>query len=116
MTRGLDKNHDWTFGNGLNNYKTGDDEIAQNVKTRLLSFQNDWYLDEGAEIDWLTLLGQKNNEASIRAEVERVTLETDGVIRVNRVEVTVANRNASIIVEFDTINNENLTSEVSVNG
>lgn len=116
MTRGLDKNHDWTFGNGLNNYKTGDDEIAQNVKTRLLSFQNDWYLDEGAEIDWITLLGQKNNEASIKAEVERVTLETDGVIRVNRVDVSVANRNASIIVEFDTINNENLTSEVSVNG
>lgn len=116
MTRGIDKNHDWTFGNGLNNYKTGDDEIAQNVKTRLLSFKNDWYLDEDAEIDWLTLLGQRNNEASIKAEVERVTLETYGVIRVNRVEVTVANRNASITVEFDTINNENLISEVSVNG
>lgn len=116
MTRGIDKNHDWTFGNGLNNYKTGDDEIAQNVKTRLLSFKNDWYLDEDAEIDWLTLLGQRNNEASIKAEVERVTLETDGVIRVNRVDITVANRNASIIVEFDTINNENIISEVSVNG
>lgn len=116
MTRGLDKNHDWTFGNGLNNYKTGDDEIAQNVKTRLLSFENDWYLDEGAEIDWLTLLGQKNNKKAIEEEVYRVTMATDGVLRVNRVEVTVANRSASIIVEFDTINNEKLTSEVTVNG
>lgn len=116
MTRGLDKAHDWQFGNGLNNYKTGDDEIAQNVKTRLLSFRNDWFLDEDAEIDWLTLLGQKNNKSAIEAEVERVTQETDGVLRVNRVEVTVENRNASIVVEFDTINKENITSEVSING
>lgn len=116
MTRGLDKGHDWTFGNGLNNYKTGDEEIAQNVKTRLLSFENDWFLDEGAEIDWLTLLGQKNNKKAIEEEVYRVTMATEGVLRVNRTEVTVANRNASIIVEFDTINNENITSEVTVNG
>lgn len=115
MTRGIDKNKDWQFGNGINNYKTKDDEIAQNVVTRILSFENDWFLDEDAEIDWLTLLGQRNNKKAIEQEVRRVTIETDGVLRVNRVEVTVENRNASIVVEFDTINKENITSEVLLN-
>jgi len=116
MTRGLDINGDWQFGNGLNSYKNGDDEIAQNVKTRILSFENDWYLDEGAEIDWLTILGQRNNKKTIENEVRRVTMETDGVLRVNEVSITAANRTASIIVKYDSINNENLTSEVSING
>lgn len=115
MTRGIDKELDWQFGNGINNYKTKDAEISQNVVTRILSFENDWYLDEGAEIDWLTLLGQRNNQKAIEQEVRRVTIETDGVLRVNEVSITVANRNATIIVQYDTINNENLTSEVAVN-
>lgn len=115
MTRGLDLNMDFQFGNGLNNYKTKDAEISQNVITRILSFENDWYLDEGAEIDWLTLLGQRNNQKAIEQEVRRVTMETDGVLRVNEVSITVANRNATIIVQYDTINNENLISEVAVN-
>ena len=115
MTRGIDANKDWQFGNGINNYKTKDDEISQNVITRLLSFENDWYLDEGAEIDWLTLLGQRNNQKAIEQEVRRVTMDTDGVLRVNEVSITVANGNATIIVQYDTINNENITSEVAVN-
>lgn len=115
MTRGIDTNRDWQFGNGLNNYKTKDAEISQNVLTRILSFKNDWYLDEEAEIDWLTLLGQRNNQKVIEQEVRRVTIETDGVLRVNQVLITVANRNASIVVQYDTINNENLTSEVLLN-
>lgn len=115
MTRGIDLNRDWNFGNGLNNYTTKDDEISQNVITRILSFENDWYLDEDAEIDWFTLLGQRNNQKAIEQEVRRVTMETDGVLRVNEVSITVANRNASIIVKYDTINNENLISGVSVN-
>lgn len=115
MTRGIDSSSDWQFGNGINNYKTKDAEIAQNVVTRILSFENDWFLDESAEIDWLTLLGQKNNEKAIKQEISRVTSETYGVLRVNEVSITVANRNASIIVQYDTINNENLTSEVLLN-
>lgn len=115
MTRGINASRDWEFGNGLNSYRTKDAEISQNVITRILSFENDWYLDEGAEIDWLTLLGQRNNQKAIEQEVRRVTIETDGVLRVNEVSITVANRNTTIIVQYDTINNENLISEVAVN-
>ena len=38
--RKIDKNGDWTFGQGLGNYIKNDDEISQNVITRLKSFTN----------------------------------------------------------------------------
>ena len=41
----LDSNHDWTFGQSLANYARGSEAIAQNVVTRLLSWQRDWFLD-----------------------------------------------------------------------
>lgn len=38
ITRALDKNNDWTFGNSQQNYLTGKDAIAQNIKTRLREY------------------------------------------------------------------------------
>ena len=51
--RRLDKNHDWTFGQGFSNYATESDAIAQNVQTRLWSFANDWFLDLEHGLPWL---------------------------------------------------------------
>lgn len=114
--RGLDSNGDWTFGKGLANYKRNDSAISQNVATRLKSFKNDWFLDTDANIDWFSILGNKNNEQTIKLEVTRVVKATEGVLRVNSVEIVEvdADRRAVIEVDFDTINNKNLRERIGI--
>jgi hypothetical protein len=115
-TRALDSNDDWTFGKGIANYKTNDEEIAQNVKTRLRSFKNDWFLDIDANIDWFSILGNKNNEKTIISETIRVVKGTSGVIRVNSVDIASidSQRGATIYVDYDTINNKNIKTQIGI--
>ncbi len=113
--RKLDKNGDWTFGQGLGNYIKNDDEIVQNVTTRLKSFKNDYFLDTEQYIDWLNDLGTKGNEDLIISNIRRVVAETNGILRVNDVSLlNNTNRNATININFDTINNKNLTTQIGV--
>jgi len=113
--RKLDKNGDWTFGQGLGNYIKNDDEIVQNVTTRLKSFKNDYFLDTEQYIDWLNDLAFKGNEDLIISNIRRVVAETNGILRVNDVSLlNNTNRNATININFDTINNKNLTTQIGV--
>lgn len=80
--RRLDKNHDWTFGQGLGNYANDSEEIAQNVKTRLLSFENDWFLDLEHGLPWLEAMDKASRLADLEPTVKRTVLETEGVVRI----------------------------------
>ena len=51
------------------------------------SFKFDWLLDEDANIDWFNILGQKNNKNTIIENVKITTLNTDGVISVDNIEI-----------------------------
>ena len=97
IVAGLDSNNDWNFGRGLAVYKLDTDAIRQNVITRIKSFQGDWYLDQTAEIDWISLLGQKNAQTQILREIERVVLSTDGVV--NLLELNILSSSATIARE-----------------
>jgi len=113
--RKLDKNGDWTFGQGLGNYIKNDDEIVQNVTTRLKSFKNDYFLDTEQYIDWLNDLAFKGNEDLIISNIRRVVAETNGILRVNDISILDnTNRNATININFDTVNNKNLTTQIGV--
>jgi len=102
--RRLDKDGDWTFGNGQANYLRENDAILQSVTTRLKSFKNDWFLDSEANIDWFRLLGSKDTKDVILREVERVTLDTYGVVRIISIDISVPdNREATISISLDTI-------------
>lgn len=78
MIRTLDSNGDWTFGAGINNYATGNNEVAENIKTRLSSFLGDCFFDTGAGIDWFNLLGAKN-QVALQLAVAAVILNTANV-------------------------------------
>ena len=114
--RKIDNNSDWTFGQGLGNYITKDDEIAQNVVTRLKSFKNDYFLDNTQNIDWLNILGVKNNKSLVVNEVRKVVQQTDGIQRVNDVYLVLNDkRNAIIQINYDTMYNKNILKEVGIN-
>jgi len=102
--RRIDKNWDWTFGNGIANYATDNEAVLQNVATRIKSFKYDWFLDNEANIDWFKILSMKDNEDIIKSEIERVVLESEGVIRIKSLEITkLDNRRILIELILDTI-------------
>ena len=78
MIRTLDVNGDWTYGAGINNYSSGNAEVAENIQTRLLCFLGDCFFDTGAGIDWFNLLGSKNQFA-LQLAVAAVILNTANV-------------------------------------
>lgn len=102
---GLDSDNDWTFGRGLATYKTNKAAVVQSVTTRLKSFANDWFLDMSANIDWIGLTGQLGAQSRIIAEVERVVLSTNGVAKLDSIDVTDnrASRRATITIRYSTI-------------
>jgi hypothetical protein len=101
--RRLDKNSD------------ADEAILLNCKTRLMSFRNDWFLDQNQNIDWFTILGQKNNEETIINEVERVCLNSEGIVNVVSIDIVKStNRSASIEIVVNTIFSEALKLGVEI--
>jgi hypothetical protein len=115
--RRIDTNGDWTFGQGMANYAKDGEAVRQNVLTRLKSFQYDWFLDMDACIDWISILGNKNNAGIIRTEIRRVAQETEGVLAVNQVIINKvdANRRASITITITTIYDTQFTDTLEIN-
>lgn len=113
--RALDKNDDWTFGRGLVNYIDGHDAIVQKVICRIRSFKNDNPLNMDENIDWIKLLGERNKSDDILREVERVTLSTDGVVKINSIThvIDYTKRTAKILLDFETIYSSS-TEEVTI--
>lgn len=104
----LDKDNDWTFGRGRQNYISGGIAIAQKVKTRVRSFSNDNPLNMEDNIDWIYLLSEKNTEQETLREIERVVLATDGVMRIIELSMTVnkATRHQVIELRIETVFDE----------
>lgn len=113
---GLDKDGDWRFGRGLASYISRGDAVRQNVVTRIKSFRSDFFLDVDACIDWIDLLGRRETKEEIMRAIERVTLATDGVTTITKLEIEVktSTRNATIMLAFGTIFDDAFTEEIII--
>lgn len=97
----IDSNLDWTFGKGRANYITESELVRQNVLTRIKSFQFDWFLDTTAHIDWMTILGNRDNEKQVIDEIRRITLSTLGVAIIKELSVeAIEARKATIRLKY----------------
>lgn len=106
---------DWTFGQGLANYADKSEAIRQNVVTRIKSFKRDWFLDDSANIAWFDILSSKSNKQTIIREIERVTLATEGVQSITKLDVSgITNREAVVELSFTTIFDDNFTETVGI--
>lgn len=75
----LDSNGDWTFGASLNDYKSANNAVAQNIQTRLLSFLGNCFFDAGAGIDWFTFLGGSKNILDLKLAIQTTIINTENV-------------------------------------
>ncbi len=56
------------------------EEVAQRVKTRLLVFKEEWFLDEREGMPWFQdILSKPMDQGFVESEMKRVILETEGV-------------------------------------
>lgn len=99
--RNLDPSGDWQFGKGKGDYVDQNAAIGLNIKTRILSWVGDWFLDQKAGIDWTNRLGSKSQRGLLETDLRRIILQSEGV---------------TAIVEFDTFQEgRNFTANYSVN-
>ena len=113
--RNLDGNHDWTFGIGQNNYVSGNQEIEVNIKTRVLSFLGDCFFAPEEGIDYWNLLDY-NRQNELENSIMSVIAETNGVQKVNNVEVLMgANRKLTLQYDVFTIYSTTLNAIIPIN-
>lgn len=86
IVRLIDSSGDWLFGKGQNDYLSANAAVAQNIKTRLLSFLGNCFFDTSAGIDWFNLLGTKN-QLSINLAVSATILNTANVTGILQLSV-----------------------------
>lgn len=103
IARALTLSGDWTFGQGRNNYVSGNAQVAQNIQTRLGSFLGDCFFDQGAGLAWFDLLGSKN-QLPLNLAINAIILNTDDVTGILQTSVILdASRNLSVSYMVQTI-------------
>lgn len=116
IIRALDSDGDFVFGHGKQDYFTDNAAIAENIRTRLLSFFGDCFFDLEAGVDWFSLLGYPATVEEIQLSCRAVIANSAGVVNVNDVSV-VQNRDertAFVNYNVDTIFSANYNGGVEV--
>lgn len=98
--RRLDKHHDWTFGQGMENYANQSEAIAQNVQTRLWSFTHDWFLDLEHGLPWLEQMGRGVNLAEWEIKIKRHVLETEGVVKITHYQADYSAHTRRLMIDI----------------
>ena len=101
--RQIDSDHDWTFGQGRNNYITNNPEVVQDIDTRLSFFLGDCFFDLSSGIDWFNLLGQKN-QLALNLAISAVIINSQNVTGILQLSANVSDaRNFSVSYKVQTI-------------
>lgn len=103
IVRALDSNGDWTFGAGLNNYRSNINAVAQNIQTNLSMFLGDCFYATNVGIDWFNLLGQKNLRA-INLAINTAILNTSSVTGLLQSSISLdTNRKLTVTYQVQTV-------------
>lgn len=113
--RNLTNDHDWVFGTGKNSYVSETQEIALNIKTRILSFLNDCFFATNEGIDYWNLLDY-NKQEQLENQLQATIVQTPGVTKINSVDVLIgANRRFNVSYSIETIYSTTIDNTVSLN-
>jgi hypothetical protein len=116
IIRALDENSDFSFGKGKQSYAFGQNAIAQNIQTRLISFFKDCWFDTEAGIDWYRLHGSLNTKQEIELRVRAMILQSYGVVKVNSISVVYSGTTRNSLLQYSvvTIYSQNVVNTVGI--
>ena len=104
--RKLDENGDYTFGGGQADFfRDSVDAVAQAVKTRLLLWREEWFLDVDEGTPYLQGIIGKHDQTTTDNVIRSRILDTEGVTSIETYESTIdpETRKLSVSVTIDTI-------------
>lgn len=107
--RKQDENGDYTFGNGQSNFfKDSREAVAQAVKTRLLLWRGEWFLDVDEGTAYLQGVIGKQDAQTRETVLRNRILQTEGVTAITNYSSTIDpdTRKLNLSVEIDTIYGE----------
>lgn len=94
---------DVQFGQGRENFLSGQNAIAENIQTRLYSFLRDCFFDIQSGIDWIRFFSVPTKSQEIELSCRGIVLQSYGVVKVNSIEVLVVDRRINISMNINTI-------------
>jgi len=103
IIRALDNTGDATFGQGKQNFLSGQNAIAENVQTNLYCFLRDCYFDIQKGIDWIRFFSVPTNSQEIILSVRGIVLLCFGVTSINSINVILVDRKIKISMNINTI-------------
>ncbi|MBQ2285552.1 MAG: hypothetical protein II244_07805 [Clostridia bacterium] len=80
--RNVDKNWDWTFGNGQLNYSRNINAVALDIQMRLKEWYNDCFFNLNQGIPWGVRLGSHNQKQLLDEDVQNTVLSVEGVLNI----------------------------------
>ena len=115
--RRLDPFGDWTFGQGRANYADRGESTAQRVRTRLLSFLGDWFLNLDQGLPWIDDFERPGNLVDIERAARLTILQTTGVAQLDELDLVLsADRVLTMTAEITTTDGDASTITVANNG
>ena len=105
---------EWAFGRGFGDYAVDNQAVAQNIKTRLLSFKDDWFLNVDAGVDYFNLIGYNGRQEFLMNAISNTILGTYGVLKITELKTEIKDRKASIVASVFTIFDEIIKLELGV--
>ena len=73
---------EWQFGHSFADYRTEQDQIAQDIYTALMEWKYDCFFALENGIDWYTRLGSKNQKQLLDNDVIKTIQNREGVLNV----------------------------------
>lgn len=113
--RALDKDGDWTWGNGVQNYVTGQAATVLDISTALRVFLGEVFFALDFGVDWWNLISNKDEQGVI-IQCRKIIAERDDVTRINQVTAALNSRARYLQVTFNinTVYSRNTTAIVAV--
>lgn len=103
IIRALDGNGEPQFGQGKQNFLSGQNAVAENIQTNLYCFLRDCFFDIQKGIDWIRFFSVPTQSQEIKLSVRGIVLLCFGVTSINSLEVLVVNRRINITMNINTI-------------
>ena len=98
----LDNNGDFDLERGDFLLIDNDQRIIQQIKIRLLTWANEWFLNKDVGINYLDIFNEKQNtEALIENLIRNTISDIENVVSVDSVAVKKDNKNRTLTVNFD---------------
>ena len=101
--RTLDKNWDWNFGKGKNDFASDELAIAYSRKTKSRGWLRDCFFAMEDGIDWKNILGSKTSKEDADAAVKKVISTEEGVSRISYFESSLVGRTYTCTARVETI-------------